>query len=48
VEGNWRYDLGVNQVARRKGALETGWVRVFNREGAYRNLGLGFFNRPRV
>jgi hypothetical protein len=48
VEGNWRYDLGVNQVARRKGALETDWVRVFNREGAYRNLGLGFFNRPRV
>ncbi|MGF1630364.1 MAG: sugar-transfer associated ATP-grasp domain-containing protein [Kiloniellaceae bacterium] len=48
VEGNWRYDVGLHQVARRQGILDTPWVRVFNREGAYRNLSLGFFNRPRA
>jgi hypothetical protein len=48
VEGNWRYDVGLMQVGRRQGVLDTPWVRVFNREGAYRNLSLGFFNRPRA
>jgi len=48
LEGNWCYDLGVNQIAGRKGILDTPWIEVFNQEGAYRNLGLGFFNRPRT
>ena len=48
VEGNWRYDVGLMQVGRRQGVLDTPWVKVFNREGAYRNLSLGFFNRPRA
>jgi hypothetical protein len=48
LEGNWCYDLTVNQLAHRKGILDTPWVEAFNRDGAYRFLGLGFSNRPRV
>src|SRR3546814_3086292 len=45
VEGNWRYGLGALQLGRRQGILNTAWITVFNREGAYRNLSLGFRNR---
>jgi hypothetical protein len=47
LEGNWRYDLSVNQIASRKGILATNWVKGFNKEGAYRHLSLGFVNRPK-
>ena len=45
LEGNWCYDLAVNQIANRQGILATPWVQVFNEAGAYRHLGLGFGNR---
>lgn len=48
LEGNWCYDLAVNQIAHRRGMLDTPWVEVYNRAGAYRFLGLGFSNHPRV
>ncbi len=47
LEGNWCYDLGVNQIAGRQGVLDTPWLEVFNREGAFRRLSLGFSNRQR-
>lgn len=47
LEGNWRYDLAVNQIASRRGILATPWIEVLNEAGAYRHLGLGFSNRPR-
>jgi hypothetical protein len=50
LEANWCYDLGLQQMARRKGVLETPWATVFDGAGAYQNLSLGFSNRqpPRV
>lgn len=48
LEGNWCYDLAVNQIAGRRGILGTPWVELFNETGAYRHLGLGFSNRPRT
>lgn len=48
LEGNWRYDLGVNQIASRRGILGTPWAGLLNETGAYRHLGLGFANRPRA
>jgi hypothetical protein len=47
LEGNWCYDLAVNQIANRTGILATRWVEAFDQVGAYRHLGLGFINRPR-
>ena len=47
IEANWCYDIGVNQIASRKGILSTSWVNALNKEGAYKQLGLGFVNRPR-
>lgn len=41
LEGNWRYDLGVNQVAHRKGILALSWSDVFVAERAYEHVGLG-------
>jgi hypothetical protein len=48
LEGNWHYDLAVNQIAGRRGILGTPWVELFNDTGAYRHLGLGFSNRPKT
>lgn len=48
LEGNWHYDLAVNQIAARKGILGTPWVELFNETGAWRHLGLGFSNRPKT
>src|SRR3546814_872360 len=48
LEGNWHYDLTVNQLAHRRGILDTPWVEVFNRDDAWRFLGLGFANRQSV
>src|SRR3546814_13560888 len=42
LEGNWHYDLTVNQPAHRRGILDTPWVEVFNSHDAWRLLGLGF------
>lgn len=48
LEGNWHYDPAVNQIADRRGILGTSWAELFNETGAYRHLGLGFSNRPKV
>lgn len=48
LEGNWCYDLAVNQIAGRRGILDTQWLDLFNETGAYRHLGLGFTNRPKA
>ena len=42
LEGNWCYDLTVNQLARRQGILTTSWAAAFNKERAHRHLDLGF------
>lgn len=41
LEGNWHYDLGVNQVAHRKGILALSWSDVFVAERAYKHVGHG-------
>jgi len=47
LEGNWRYDLVILELAQRRGSLDSPWIDVFNDGGAYRDLSLGFSNRPR-
>jgi len=41
LEGNWHYDLGVNQVAHRKGILALSWSDVFIAEQAHKHAGFG-------
>jgi hypothetical protein len=45
LEGNWCYGMRVYQLGNRRGMLETPWVDIFNNEGAYRLLSLGFRHR---
>jgi hypothetical protein len=47
LEGNWCYAVRANQLANRKGMLDTPWLEVCNNEGGYRYIGLGLSRRQR-